>query len=74
MFEGEYLNGKRWNGKGYNKKDKVEYQITNGTGYIKDYDNDGESKFEEQYLNGIKKNIITIPKFKPIFPFKTEYE
>ena len=26
MFEGEYLNGKRWNGKGYNKNGKIELE------------------------------------------------
>ena len=25
-FEGEYINGKRWNGKGYNKNGQYEYE------------------------------------------------
>ena len=37
-FEGEYLNGKRWNVKEYNVKGNFEYEIKNGTGYIKEYD------------------------------------
>ena len=35
LFEGEYLNGKRWTGKGFNLKRKVEYEIKNGNGCIK---------------------------------------
>ena len=30
LFEGEYLNGKRWNGLGYNINGKLEYEIKNG--------------------------------------------
>ena len=25
VFEGEYLNGKRWSGKGYNKEHKIDF-------------------------------------------------
>ena len=34
MFEGEYLDGKKWNGKGYNGNI---YNIENGKGYVKEY-------------------------------------
>ena len=51
-FEGEYLNGKRWNGKGYNKNGKQVYEIKNGSGYIIEYDNDGDILFEGDYING----------------------
>ena len=37
LFEGVYLEGKIWNGKGYNKKDNIEYEIKNGKGYFKEY-------------------------------------
>ena len=36
-FEGEYLNGIKWNGKGYNYKGKLEYEIKKGNGIIKEY-------------------------------------
>ena len=29
-FEGEYLDGKRWNGNGYNKNGYKEFEISNG--------------------------------------------
>jgi len=52
-FEGEYLNGKIWNGKGYNNKDgELEFEIKNGKGYIKEYDEYGKLEFEGEYLNG----------------------
>ena len=32
QFEGEYLNGKRWNGISYNYNGEKEYEIKNGNG------------------------------------------
>ena len=37
MFEGNYSNGNRWDGKGYDDKNNVIYELKNGTGYIKIY-------------------------------------
>ena len=34
-FEGEYLKGKKWNGKGYNYEGQLAYKIKDGNGYIK---------------------------------------
>jgi len=51
-FEGEFLNGKRWNGKGYNKKGIVEFQIKDGNGKGKEYNHNGELIFEGEYLKG----------------------
>ena len=51
MFEGEYLNGKKWNGKGYLSNNAIDYEIKNGNGHIKEYD-DGSFIFEGEYLNG----------------------
>ena len=63
-FEGEYLNGKRWNGKIYKYNYKIKectpllgfnyFEIKNGKGKIKDYYDNGEIKFEGEYLNGLK--------------------
>jgi len=53
-FEGEYLNGKRWNGNGYNKKGNVEFEIKDGKGNIKEYNEDDKLIFEGEYLNGEK--------------------
>ncbi len=35
IFEGEYLNSKKWNGKGYNNKNEVVNILVEGKGYIK---------------------------------------
>ena len=57
-FEGELLNGKRWNGKGkeYNEYGKLIFEgeflngIKNGKG--KEYDSYGKLIFEGEYKNG----------------------
>ena len=36
VFDGEYLNGKKWNGKGY-YNDQIVYVLRDGKGYIKEY-------------------------------------
>ena len=52
-FEGEYLNGLKWNGKGYNKDNEIIYEIKNGKGIVKEYNNRGDQLiFEGEYLNG----------------------
>ena len=56
IFEGEYLNGKKWNGKGYKKEGEIEYEIKNGNGYIKEYNIKGNLIFEGEYLNGDRYN------------------
>ena len=55
FFEGEYKNGLRWNGKGYDNKNNIIYELKNGNGYVKEYNYKGKLKFEGEYLNG-KKN------------------
>ena len=51
-FEGEYLNGKKWNGIGYDINQNIIYYISNGCGTIKEYYSDGRLKFEGEYLYG----------------------
>ena len=53
-FEGEYLNGKKWNGKGYNKNGNLEFIIKDGKGKIKEYYKNGVLKFEGEYIYGKK--------------------
>ena len=49
-YEGEYLNGKIWNGERYNKIGDSEFEIWVGKG--KEYSLDGKLVFEGEYLNG----------------------
>ena len=51
-YEGEYINGVKFNGKGYDKKNNIIYEIKDGMGYIKEFYNDGNLKFEGDYLDG----------------------
>ena len=53
LFEGEYINGKKWNGKSYNKEGKREFEIKNGKGKVKEYIFSWLI-FEGDYLNGEK--------------------
>ena len=54
-FEGEYLKGKKWNGKGYDCNGNEDYEIKNGKGKIKEYNwFNGNIIFEGDYLNGEK--------------------
>ena len=48
----EYINGKIWNGKGYNKSGNIVYEIKDGKGHIKEFDKHGYLEFEGDYLNG----------------------
>ena len=56
-FEGEYLNYKKWNGKGYDYNGKCVYEIKDGKGYVKEYDN-GKLSFEGEYLNGLENGKV----------------
>ena len=63
-FEGEYLNGKRWNGKYYNINGNIDYELKYGRGNCKEYNNRGKLLFEGEYLNGERngkyKDIIMV--------------
>ena len=53
-FEGEYLYGKKWEGKGYDKNGNVIYELINGNGKIKEYNNSETLIFEGEIKNGIR--------------------
>ena len=52
LLEGEYLNGKRWNVKEYDINKNIIYEIKNGKGFIKEFDEPGNLIYEGEYLNG----------------------
>ena len=52
IFEGEYLNGKKWKGEGYDKNNNIVYELKEGKGFIKEYYDNGKLEFEGEYLNG----------------------
>ena len=58
-YEGEYLYGKKWNGKGYDENGKIIYELIDGNGKSKEYWNNCKLRYDGEYLNGklIKKKI-----------------
>ena len=52
IFEGEYLNGKKWNGKGYDNLGNIVYELKDGKGLVKEYSYYLRLDFEGEYLNG----------------------
>ena len=54
-YEGDYLYYTKWNGKGYDENGNITYVLKNGSGKIKDYNDDGNLIYEGEYLDG-KKN------------------
>ena len=51
QFEGEYINGKKWNGKGYDEKGNIEFEIKDGKGTVIEYKFD-DLIFIGEYING----------------------
>ena len=51
-FEGEYLNGKKYNGKWYDKDGNIIYELKKGNGKVKEYSEYNEETliFEGEYL------------------------
>ena len=52
IFEGDYYNGLKWNGKGYDPKKNIIYELIEGKGFIKEYNYDAQLIYEGEYLNG----------------------
>ena len=53
-YEGDYLYGNKFNGKGFDENGNIIYELNNGDGNVKEYDDNGKLKFEGKYLNGKK--------------------
>ena len=69
IFEGEYKNGLKWNGKGYDGKNNVVYELNDGKGYVKEYDMN-ILVFEGQYVNGQKMEKVKNTIFLVIYNLK----
>ena len=55
IFEGEYLNGKKWNGRiNIVNDDNVIYELKNGKGYFIEVMNDSSSLFEREFMNRLR--------------------
>ena len=51
-YEGEFLFDKKYNGKGYDENGNIIYELINGSGKAKEYEDDCQLKYEGEYLNG----------------------
>ena len=51
-FEGEFRYDRKWNGKGYDENGNITYELKDGNGKVKEYNDDGYLVFEGEYLNG----------------------
>ena len=54
-YEGEFLYNKRWNGKGFDENGNIIYELINGNGKVKEYNDFGVLEYEGEYLKGKKK-------------------
>ena len=73
IFEGEYKKNFRWNGKGYDKNNNIVYELKNGNGYVKEYNDYGKLKFEVKFLNGKKHGKCKEYDFNGSLNFEGEY-
>ena len=51
-FIGEYFNGKKWTGKGYDIDGNLVYEMKYGKGLVTEFFDDGKIKFKGEYNNG----------------------
>ena len=72
-FEGEYLNGKRCNGKEYDSRGNVAFEIKDGNGYLKEYYDSSDLIFEGEYRNGEKNEKGTFYSGNGLLAFEGEF-
>ena len=53
-FDGKYLYNKKYDGKGFDDNGKVIYELINGNGKVKEYNDNNILIFEGEYLNGLR--------------------
>ena len=56
-FEGEYKNGEKWDGKGYNARDNSIFEIKQGNGFVREDIFFAPILFEGEYKNGKRNGI-----------------
>ena len=54
QFEGEFKNGKKWKGKGYDINGNFDYELIDGSGKMKEYNSNDILIEESEYLNNVK--------------------
>jgi len=51
-FDGEYLFDRKWTGEGYDDNGNKIYELSNGTGYIREYNENNKLIYEGEYYDG----------------------
>ena len=64
--------GKKWEGIGYSGLNNIIYELKQGKGFVREYNDDGELLFEGEYLNG-KRNGKGKDYWKGKLEFEDEY-
>ena len=72
-FENEYLNGKLWNVKEYDKDGKIIFEFKDGKGFCKEYNELNILAFEGEYLNGERNGKGKEYNFDEKLEFEGEY-
>ena len=73
-FEGEFRYNKKWNGKGYDENGNIIYELINGNGKVKEYNDwNGVLNFEGEYLNGKRNGKGKEYNYKNPFLYEGEY-
>ena len=52
IYEGIYLLDQKWEGKGYDKDGNIIYELKNGEGFIKEFDDKLNLEYEGEYKDG----------------------
>ena len=72
-YEVEYLYNKKYNGKGYDENGNTIYELNNGTGKVKEYNNYGYLIFEGEYLNRKRNGKVKVYDDNGKLRFEGEY-
>ena len=72
-YEGDYLYERKYNGKGFDENGNVIYELINGNGKVKEYDNDGNLQFEGEYLNGKRNGLGKLYNYKGELIFEGKF-
>ena len=73
IFQGDYLNGIKWNGFGYDNKGIKSYDLIGGKGIIREYFDNGLLLYEGEYSNGNRNGIGKEYNLKEKLLFEGQY-
>ena len=72
-YKGEFLYNKKWNGKDFDANGNIIYELKNGNGKVKKYNDYSDIFVEGEYLNGKRHGKAKIYRNNDILLFEGEY-